>query len=104
MARCRGTRTPDRRGHESTNNKELAMTIDGPIPRAGRSGNDRPRPSELLTVGDAASRMGAPARFFRRLLAGRRDDVPESHAAGPDTVTRAAATAVRSVGGSGHDC
>jgi excisionase family DNA binding protein len=47
------------------------MTVDGPIPRP-RSLRDNPQPSELLTVDDAASRLGVPVRFIRWLIAERR--------------------------------
>jgi excisionase family DNA binding protein len=48
------------------------MTVDGPIPGLRRIRDDRPRPSELLTVADAAGRLGVPVRFIRRLIAERR--------------------------------
>jgi hypothetical protein len=62
------------------------MTVDGPSSRAQRIGNNRPRPSELLTVEDAGSRLGVPGRCIRQLIVERRSEVPETL---PVDVTRA---------------
>jgi hypothetical protein len=103
------------------------MTVDGPIRPARRIRTHTRRPSQLPIVTDPASRPGVPGRFVRRVMAERHvrfykigrylrtdghngdmdvdyDDVPESHAGGPDEGSHAAATAVRSMGGSAHDC
>jgi excisionase family DNA binding protein len=56
----------------STDSKEVVMTVDQPIPRPRHIRDNTPRESELLTVADAAGRLGVPVRFIRRLIAERR--------------------------------
>jgi excisionase family DNA binding protein len=48
------------------------MTVDQPIPRPRRIRDNPLRASELLTVAEAAGRLGVPVRFIRRLIAERR--------------------------------
>jgi excisionase family DNA binding protein len=48
------------------------MSIDRQLPRQRRLQNEIPSATELLTVTEAADRLGVPIRFVRRLIAERR--------------------------------